>query len=97
MPTEKRHSGRRQAALRLQINYTDVYGAVRFEYANANDISETGCQVTLRFPVEPRSVLNLSSPPRFQFSAIARYQRATPKGYITGLEFAGGYRLTANN
>ncbi|MBM3785548.1 MAG: hypothetical protein FJW30_14375 [Acidobacteria bacterium] len=97
MGTEKRHSERRSSNLRLQVNYTDAYGNARFEFARARDLSETGCQVTLQFPIPPRTLVALAAPPRLHVSATTRYQRPTAKGYVTGLEFVGGFRLTANN
>lgn len=93
MPTEKRRNTRRAAALRFQVRYTDVNGVDRYETASANDVSPSGCKLLLRCAAQLRSLAYLSSPPSIKTSASIRYQNPSARGYVTGLEFAGGFVL----
>lgn len=93
MPTEKRRTPRRPATLRFQIHYTDCTGVERHETVNASDISPSGCRLLLRCAARPRSLAYLSAPPAVHTSATVRYQNPSARGYVTGLEFTGGFVL----
>jgi len=93
MSSEKRKSERASVAHKLQVTYVDEQGRDRFEIVTAQDISATGCRIVLKFKCRPRTVVALSITPANSGSATVRYQNATPRGYVTGLEFLGGLVL----
>lgn len=93
MPSEKRASPRSGTAKKLQVNYVDDQGRDRFEIVPAQDISSTGCRIVLKFRCRPRTIVTLSLTPANSGSATIRYQNATPRGFVTGLEFLGGLAL----
>lgn len=95
MPSDKRKAPREDAAKKLQVIYVDEQGRERFEMVRAQDISENGCRILLQFRCRPRTIVALSLTPANSGSATVRYQNATPRGFVTGLEFLGGLALPA--
>ena len=53
MSSEKRKAARASSARKLQVTYVDEQGRDRFEIVSAQDISETGCRILLRFKCRP--------------------------------------------
>ena len=93
MPTEKRRSPRISANRKVQVTYVDDQGLERFEIVNAQDFSPVGCRLILHFRCRPRTVISIALSPLLSGSASIRFQNPSPRGYITGLEFLGGFRL----
>lgn len=93
MPSEKRRAPRSGVAKRVQVTYVDDQGRDRFELAQAQDVSPTGCRVLLHFRCTARTLVSLSLTPAISGSATVRYQNPTPRGYVTGLEFLGGLQF----
>jgi hypothetical protein len=93
MSSEKRKAARASFAKKLQVTYVDEQGRERFEIVSAQDVSETGCRILLQFKCRPRTIVALNLTPANSGSATVRYQNATPRGYVTGLEFLGGLVL----
>ncbi|HEU0121242.1 MAG TPA: hypothetical protein VFQ91_12005 [Bryobacteraceae bacterium] len=93
MPTEKRRTTRTAVTQKMQVSYVDEQGRERYELAPALDISAEGCQVLLQYRCIARTVVQIQVTPAVNGSASVRYQRPTPRGYSTGLEFLGGMRV----
>ena len=92
---EKRRSQRSNLVKKVQVTYTDEQGNSRFEFVQAQDISRSGCRVTLHFRCKLRSLVAVQLTPAQSGSATIRYQNPTPRGYVTGLEFLGGMEIGA--
>ena len=90
MFSEKRKVHRAEVSKKLQVTYVDEQGRERFEIVSAQDLSVSGCRIVLQFRCRPRTIVALSLTPANSGSATVRYQNATPRGYVTGLEFLGG-------
>jgi len=93
MSSEKRRNPRIDVAKKLQVSYVDEQGRDRFEIVPAQDVSESGCRVVLKFRCQVRTIIGISLTPARSGSATVRYQKPTPRGYVTGLEFLGGLVL----
>jgi hypothetical protein len=93
MAAEKRSAPRADLAKKLQVTYVDEQGRERYEIVTAQDVSATGCRLVLQFRCRPRTVVGIALTPAKTGSATVRYQNATPRGYVTGLEFLGGLVL----
>lgn len=93
MPTEKRNASRLSVLKQVQVNYVDDQGRDRFEIVPIQDVSASGCRLLLHFRCAPRTLIALRLSPAHSGSATIRYQKPTPRGYTTGLEFLGGLRL----
>lgn len=95
MPSEKRRNSRTSAMKRVQVSYVDQEGRDRFEVVPAHDFSSSGCRLTLQFRSPVRTIVSVRLSPAVSGSATIRYQNPTPRGYVTGLEFLGGFRPPA--
>jgi len=93
MSSEKRKAQRAGFSKKLQVTYVDEQGSERFEIVSAQDLSASGCRILLKFRCRPRAIVALSLTPTNSGSATVRYQNATPRGFVTGLEFLGGLLL----
>ena len=93
MSPEKRKTQRAEVSKKLQVTYADEQGQERFEIVSAQDLSASGCRILLKFRCRARTIVALSFTPANSGSATVRYQNATPRGYVTGLEFLGGLVL----
>ena len=93
MSPEKRKVPRAEVSKKLQVTYVDEQGCQRFEIVSAQDLSASGCRILLKFRCRARSIVALSLTPANSGSATVRYQNATLRGYVTGLEFLGGLVL----
>lgn len=93
MPTEKRTGARTPWSGKLEVNYVDAEGQRRFEIVEARDVSPGGCKILLQARCPARTVVQLRAASGTAGNGSVRYQRQTPRGYVTGIELLGGHTL----